>query len=117
MIPQLAVSHAEVEAAFGRFDLLDNQEKFLKGWFKDTLANAPVSGLAVLRLDGDFYESPMDIFNALYSKVSAGGFIIVDDYHVAPPCKQAVYDFRNRFGITDRIEEIDGTGVFWRKSR
>lgn len=116
-IPQLAVSQAEVEAAFGRFDLLDGQVKFLRGWFKDTLANAPVSRLAVLRLDGDLYESTMDIFNALYHKVSAGGFVIVDDYHAVPPCKQAVHDFRSRFGITDSIEEIDGTGVFWRKSR
>jgi O-methyltransferase len=115
-IPMLAVSQADVQAAFRRFDLLDNQVKFLQGWFKDTLPNAPVSRLAVLRLDGDLYESSMDTFNALYHKVSAGGFVIVDDYHALPPCKQAVHDFRNRVGIADPIEEIDGTGVFWRKS-
>jgi O-methyltransferase len=115
-MPLLAVSQAEVEAAFHRFDLLDSQVKFLKGWFKDTLPNAPVSQLAVLRTDGDLYESTMDVFNALYHKVSAGGFVIVDDYHVVPPCKEAVHDFRRRAGITDPIQEIDGTGVFWRKS-
>lgn len=117
VFPVLAVSQADVEAAFRRFDLLDHQVKFLKGWFKDTLANAPVSQLAVLRMDGDLYESTMDIFNALYHKVSAGGFIIVDDYHALDPCKQAVHDFRDRAGISDPIEEIDGTGVSWRKSR
>ena len=112
----LAVSQAEVEAAFQRFGLLDKQVKFLKGWFKDTLSSAPVSRLAVLRLDGDLYESTMDILSALYHKVSAGGFVIVDDYHVVPPCKQAVEDFRKRTQVTDPIREIDGTGVFWRKS-
>jgi len=111
----LAVSQAEVEAAFQRFSLLDNQVKFLKGWFKDTLPSAPVSRLAVLRLDGDLYESTMDVLNALYHKVSAGGFVIVDDYFL-PPCERAVHDFRERAGVTDPIQEIDGTGVFWEKS-
>ncbi len=113
---QLAVSQAEVEDAFRRFDLLDSQVRFLKGWFRDSLPSAPVSRLAVLRMDGDLYESTMDILNALYHKVSTGGYIIVDDYHLLPPCKQAVSDFRSRTGITDPIQEIDGTGVFWKKS-
>lgn len=116
VFPVLAVSQADVEAGFKRFDLLDGQVKFLKGWFKDTLANAPVTRLAILRMDGDLYESTMDILNALYHKISAGGFVIVDDYHVLPPCEQAVREFRTSRGIHDPIEEIDGTGVFWRKS-
>jgi O-methyltransferase len=115
-IPILAVSQEEVEAAFRRFDLLDDQVKFLKGWFKDTLKNAPISQLAVLRMDGDLYESTMDVLNALHHKVSPGGFVIVDDYHVFSCCEQAVREFRERHGINDPIQEIDGTGVFWRKS-
>jgi O-methyltransferase len=95
---------------------LDNQVKFLKGWFKDTLRSAPVAQLAVLRMDGDLYESTIDIFDALYHKVSPGGFVIVDDYHLLAPCKQAVHDFRMRAKVTDPIQEIDGTGVFWKKS-
>jgi hypothetical protein len=67
-------------------------------------------------MDGDLYESTMDILSALYHKVSRGGFVIVDDYHVLTPCKQAVHDFRERIGIADPIQEIDGTGVFWKKS-
>ena len=34
----------------------------------------------MLRLDGDMYESTMDALTALYDKVSAGGFVIIDDY-------------------------------------
>lgn len=112
----LAVSQGEVEAAFERFGLLDNQVKFLKGWFKDTLPNAPVSKLAVLRMDGDLYESSMDILNSLYHKVSAGGFVIVDDYYDWAPCREAIHDFRDRVGIKDEIQRIDSNGAFWRKS-
>ena len=41
-------------------DLLDDQVVFIKGFFKDTLPDAPIEQLAILRLDGDLYESTMD---------------------------------------------------------
>lgn len=110
------VSLEQVQEAFQRFGLLDPQVKFLKGWFKDTLPTAPIGRLAVLRTDGDLYESTMDVLNSLYHKVSTHGFVIVDDYHDWPPCRQAVDEFRTRNGILDPIQEIDGRGVFWRKS-
>jgi O-methyltransferase len=112
----LAVSVEDVRGAFQRFGLMDSQVKFLKGWFKDTLATDTIGRLAVLRLDGDLYESTMDVLTSLYDKVSVRGFIIVDDYHTWPPCKQAVDDFRTRCNVQDPIQEIDGSGVFWRKS-
>jgi len=90
--------------------------RFLEGWFKDTLPNAPIDNLAVLRLDGDMYESTIQALDLLYDKVSWGGFVIVDDYHLGP-CKQAVTDFRSRRCIKDAVSDIDGMGVFWRKSR
>jgi Macrocin-O-methyltransferase (TylF)/Methyltransferase domain len=114
-ISMLSVSQEDVQAAFQRFGLLDGQVKFLKGWFKDTLPNAPVERLAVLRMDGDLFESSTDILKALYHKVAPGGFVIVDDYYAAPPCKAAVDEFRARTGIAAPIRDIDGTGVFWRK--
>jgi len=112
----LAVSRQEVEENFRRYNLLDEQVRFLEGWFKDTLPKAPIDHLAVLRLDGDMYESTIQALDFLYEKVSRGGFVIVDDYHLGP-CKQAVTDFRSRRCIKDAISDIDGMGVFWRKSR
>jgi len=112
----LAVSLDEVKAGFERFGLLDDRVKFLKGWFKDTLPGADVHEVAVLRLDGDLYESTMDVLNSMYRKVAAGGFVIIDDFHSWPPCKLAVTDFRTRMNIVDPIVEIDGSAVFWRKS-
>jgi O-methyltransferase len=114
--PILAVSQQEVEANFRRYGLLDEQVVFLKGWFKDTLPSAPIDRLAVLRLDGDMYGSTMDALNALYRKLSPGGFCIVDDYAL-PGCRQAIDDYRREHGIVEPIEVIDWTGVFWRKAR
>ncbi len=56
----------------------------------------------------------MDALTALYDKVTAGGFVIVDDYAL-PNCRKAVQDFRDRCGITQPIVEIDATGVYWQK--
>lgn len=115
--PYLAASLAEVQENFRRFGLLDKQVRFLEGWFKDTLPIAPIDQIAVLRLDGDLYESTMDALTSLYRKVSSGGFVIVDDYHAWPTCRRAVEEFRAKSAIDDPIEEIDGCGVFWRKTK
>jgi len=112
---ELAVSLEEVKANFERYGLLDNQVRFLKGWFRDTLPAAPIERLAVLRLDGDMYQSTMDALVNLYPKLSEGGYVIVDDYGAIPACRQAVHDYRSANGITGEIRDIDWTGIFWQK--
>ncbi|MGH9845761.1 MAG: TylF/MycF family methyltransferase [Blastocatellia bacterium] len=112
---QLAVTLDQVKANFARFDLLDEQVRFLPGWFRDTLPTAPIEKIAVLRLDGDMYESTMDGLVHLYPKLSPGGYLIVDDYGYAESCRQAVTDYRRLCGIRDEIIEIDWTGVYWRR--
>jgi hypothetical protein len=116
VLPVLAVPLEEVKELFARYGLLDDQVRFLKGWFKDTLPAAPIEQLAVLRLDGDLYESTMDALNPLYDKVARGGFVIVDDYASCPPCKLAISDFRARHGIRDALQVIDAHSVYWRKA-
>jgi len=111
----LAISLDQVRANFAKYDLLDDQVVFLQGWFKDTLPTAPVDRLAVLRLDGDMYESTMDALGALYDKVVPRGFVIVDDYAL-PGCQQAIHDFRQQRAIADPLVPIDRMSVFWRKS-
>jgi len=113
----LAVSVEQVQANFARYGLLDNQVRFLVGWFKDTLPTAPINQLAVLRLDGDMYSSTMDALQSLYHRLSLGGYVIIDDYGAVPNCKQAVDDFRADHKITEPLKEIDWTGVFWEKLR
>ena len=112
---ELAVSLEQVRSNFAKYDLLDDRVRFLKGWFSETLPSAPIERLAILRLDGDMYESTMDGLVHLYDKVSAGGFVIVDDYGAVPACKKAVEDFRQSRRIEAPIQPIDGFGVFWQK--
>ena len=115
--PVLGISLEQVKANFARYGLLDDQVRFLPGWFKDTLPAAPIQQLAILRLDGDMYSSTMDALQALYSKLSPGGFLIVDDYSSTPVCRQAVDDFRAKHQVTEPIQKIDWAGVFWQKTR
>jgi O-methyltransferase len=111
----LGVSQEQVKTNFERYGLLDEQVRFVPGWFKDTLADAPIDQIAVLRLDGDLYESTIQALDALYPRLSSGGFCIIDDYHALKACEQAVADYREKHGISAEIVEIDGTGVLWRK--
>ena len=113
-VAALAISLEEVRDNFSRFGLLDEQVRFLKGWFKDTLPPAPVNRLALLRLDGDMYESTIQTLDAMYWRLSPRGFIIIDDY-VLSACKKAVDDFRSRHRITAKLEMVDGAAVYWRK--
>jgi O-methyltransferase len=114
--PMLAIPLETVRDLFDRYNLLDGQVRFLPGWFKDTLPRAPIERLAMLRIDGDLYESTWDALSALYPRLSAGGFVIVDDYHCIPACRQAVDDYRRREGIATPLKAVDWTGVFWQKA-
>jgi hypothetical protein len=114
-ISVLAASLDEVKKNFAKYNLFDSQVEFLPGWFKDTLPRAPIERLAILRLDGDLYESTIQALTSLYDKLSPGGFAIVDDF-VLPGCRQAVDDFRAEHRILDPLIDIDGTASFWRKT-
>lgn len=107
----------EVRESFRRYDLLDDRVAFLPGWFRDTLPGAPIEHLAVLRVDADMYGSTMGALEALYPRLSPGGFAIVDDYGAVAACRAAVDDFRARAGIAEELVEIDWTGVYWRRGR
>jgi O-methyltransferase len=119
-VPVLQVGVEQVRANFAKYDLLDDQVKFLPGWFKDTLDTAPIEQLSVIRLDGDLYESTIDSIAALYPKLAIGGYLIVDDYN-APnwdrAAGQAIRDYRDQHGITEPIREIDWTAICWRRER
>jgi O-methyltransferase len=113
---ELAVSLDQVKANFERYGFLDDRVRFLPGWFQDTLPTAPIEKLSVLRLDGDMYESTMVALDALYPKLSPGGYVIVDDYHAIQGCHQAVNEFREREGIDEPLQQVDWTCMFWRKA-
>jgi len=100
---------------FQKYDLLDNQVKFLKGWFSDTLPHAPIQRLAVMRLDGDWYESTMHSLQNLYPKLSPGGFVIIDDYGLPFGCRRAVDEYRETHKIGEPIQWVNSQVVFWKR--
>lgn len=110
----LSVCLEDVRRAFEIYGLLDGQVRFLPGWFKDTLPEAPIKRLAVLRLDGDLYESTRTALTHLYPKLSPGGFVIIDDFGL-PTCRQAVDDYRSAHDLDESMIDIDGMAVFWRR--
>lgn len=113
----LAVSIEEVKKNFEAFRMLDDNVRFLKGWFKDTLPTAPIDKLSIMRLDGDYYESTMDALTNLYEKLSVGGFVIIDDYGEDSwtYCRKAVDDFRTQRNITAPLVKVDKPCSYWRK--
>ena len=68
---------------------------YYKGWFQDTLpTNAEgIEKIAILRLDGDWYESIKVCLEYLYDKVQKGGIIVIDDYGYYEGCTKAVDEF------------------------
>lgn len=90
---------------------------FHVGWFQDTLpqAVAAVTPIAILRLDGDWYESTRVCLETLYGKVVANGFVIIDDYGCFTGCKKAVDEFMAANGIAVPLQWVDDHCVFFRK--
>lgn len=86
---------------------------YVKGWFEDTLHKL-LGPFALIRLDGDMYGSTIQSLDALYPKLSPGGWVIIDDYAL-PGSRHATDDFRRQHGIVAPLERIDWTGVAWRK--
>ncbi len=112
----LGITLESVQDNFRSYDLLDDNVVFMKGWFKDTLPQLKAKKFAIIRLDGDMYESTIQAIEELYPKLAVGGYIIVDDFGAVRGCKKAINDYRESHGITDPIEKVDWTGVYWKKS-
>lgn len=113
-----AVDLETVKKNFAAYGLLDESVVFLKGWFKDSLPTAPIGRLAIIRLDGDYYESTMDGLRNLYDKLSVGGYIIIDDYGEDEwtYCRRAVDEFRGSRGITESLIRVDSKCYFWQRT-
>lgn len=84
-----------------------------QGWFNKTLPGFDATQpIAVLRLDGDWYDSTMDCFQYLYPSVVKGGIIIIDDYYAWDGCSRAVHDYLSTHSLTDRIHQYDNAICF-----
>jgi hypothetical protein len=110
----LAVPLDEARASFARLGC-DRGVEFVPGFFQDTLPRLAGRQWSLIRLDGDTYDSIMIALRSLYAGLAPGGFLVVDDYLSLDQCREAVEDFRREHGIVEPIEEIDWSGVRWRR--
>ena len=110
----LAVSVEEVRDHFARFGL-EEGVVFVEGFFDETLPRLRDHRWSVVRLDGDTYEATWVGLEHLYPGLSAGGYLIVDDYGLIRECQAAVDDYRREHGITEPIEKADWNGIHWRR--
>jgi O-methyltransferase len=115
-VPWMAATLEAVQDNFRIYRLLSDNVVFLRGLFQDTLPDAPVERLAILRIDADLYSSTRDVLTVLYDRVSPGGFVIVDDYGALPQCRQAVDEFVQERALDIDLRWVDWTRVCWRKT-
>ena len=87
------------------------QYECIKGWFNDTLPSNTVESIALLRLDGDWYDSTMICLKHFYPKVATGGLILIDDYPTWDGCSRAVHDYLSSIQSKSRIGRGSKNGV------
>ncbi len=89
----------------------------VKGWFNETLPQfKPAQPIAVLRLDGDWYDSILTCLQELYRYVAPGGLVILDDYYTWDGCCRAVHDFLSSQKLAERIRSTPNGVAYFLKS-
>lgn len=89
----------------------------VKGWFENTLPGfTPPSPIALLRLDGDWYESTITCLENLFPHVINDGLILIDDYYTWDGCSRAVHDYLSRHSRCERIASQDGVCLMRKRS-
>jgi len=110
----LAVPLTEVKASFARLGV-ERGVRFVEGFFDQTLPGLTGQSWSLVRLDADTYETTQLALRYLYPGLAVGGYLVVDDFGALDECAAAVEDFRREHRITEPLEEIDWTGVRWRR--
>lgn len=100
---------AEIDFAERVMQKSNVEFSLVKGWFSETLPHFKTSNeIALLRLDGDWYESTMDCLKYLFPKVVSKGIIIIDDYFTWEGCSKAVHDYLSSIKSSSRIHTSIG---------
>ncbi|MGE3153974.1 MAG: TylF/MycF/NovP-related O-methyltransferase [Nitrospiraceae bacterium] len=85
------------------------------GWFQDTLRVVPesIESIALLRVDGDWYESTKICLARLVPLVSPGGIVVIDDYGKWPGCRKALDEFMRTLVRPLFLKHIDAAGRYF----
>jgi O-methyltransferase len=110
----------EVYAAMTALDLPAESWELVPGWFDATVPvlaqRLEADEIALLRLDGDWFDSTRVCLEHLMPLVHEEGVVIVDDYYDWDGCARAVHDYLSRHDVPYRIRSIpDGYGAYFVK--
>jgi O-methyltransferase len=103
-----------VHANMRLWGILPGLLEWRPGWFQETMTGDLPEKIALLRLDGDLYESTKVCLQALYPRLSSGGWCIVDDFAL-PGCRAACDECVTEMSDFAVIDAIQGA-VCWRKA-
>ena len=81
----------------------------VKGPVEETLPEQAPDGIALLRLDTDWYSSTKHELVHLYPRLAAGGVLIVDDYAYWQGARKAVDEYVAENGLSLLLNRIDYT--------
>lgn len=99
---------SEVCALYRR--LVDGDYKIVEGWFDQTVSHVAREteprSIALLRLDGDWYDSTRCCLDSLMPLVSEGGVVVIDDYYAWDGCARAVHDYLSSTDAAYRIRSL-----------
>jgi hypothetical protein len=101
----------EVRGLFEQLNVADGVE-FVKGLFQETVPVTLIPRIAVLHIDGDWYESVKVCLDSLYDKVVPSGVIQLDDYGYWKGARKAVDEFIEQRGIQAPLQRLDYSGRF-----
>jgi O-methyltransferase len=94
----------DVRGLLGRLSVPESRVRFHEGWFQDTLPVAnDVTGIALLHIDADWYDSVILCLRTFYDRVAPGGYVVLDDFGRWEGCTRATKDFLDERGLAGRV--------------
>ena len=90
--------------------------ELVEGWFEDTVPKYVLDQkISILHLDGDWYDSTKICLDHLFSKVTKGGLILIDDYQMWDGCSKALHDYLSENKLSEKIRQYKGTVTYLMK--
>lgn len=83
------------------------------GWFENVLPTYDTGPIAILRLDGDLYNSTWVCLQHLFPKVIKGGCVIIDDWEL-PGCRAACDEYFALIGYQPDYKFISNIAFFYK---
>lgn len=103
-------ARGDLENLLQQYQFLDCDYKLVRGWFDSTVPSVASElsekGIAVLRLDGDWYTSTDVSLKYLCPLTCEKGVVIIDDYYAWDGCARALHDYLSKNDLPYRIKSL-----------